>query len=108
MSGLSGVCTVTASTKRKPAPVSGVIGAAVTKLSSLKIMPLMPTSAQIIEKYKLRSPRESYTTGAEGAMDIIEGDILTIGSESYNIVGVEKFTAPVAYIRMVIEKVAGT
>ncbi len=100
--------TTTASTKRNPAPASGKVGAPVTKISSLKIFPLMPASKEIVEKYRLSSPRDAYVTYTAGAPDVLEGDTLTVAGVDYRIKGVSPWPGSQAYIELVVEKVQGT
>ena len=74
--------TVTASTKRNPAPAGGKVGVPVAKLTTLKIMPLVPAPIDVLEYYRLRSARDVFVTYAEGAPDILEGDILTVAGRT--------------------------
>ena len=67
----------TASTKRNPDPVNGVVGPAVTKLSSVTLsFTPFPVSPDIAAEYRLETPRKTYVTGVFGFPDIKEGDIL--------------------------------
>jgi len=97
----------TASTKRNPAAVNGVVGVAVTKLASVTLsFTPFPVSPETAEKYKLESPRKTYVTGIFGTPpDIEEGDILTTNSVSYVIRALMKVTAPVPYTKIYMELV---
>jgi hypothetical protein len=101
------MATVTASTKRNPAPVSGKTGAAAAKLTGLKILPLMPVSKEIEERYQLKSPRLSYVTYTQGAPDIINGDVLTVSAVDYKVIGAPPWPTDNSFLELVIEKVIG-
>lgn len=100
MSGLGGVCTVTASTKRS---VGGTTPTA--SISALSIMPLMPVSPEVVERYKLNSPRKTFYTCAEGTPDIKEGDLLVISAASYTVRAIDKLTGPVSFTGLYVEAV---
>lgn len=104
----SGLTTVTASTKRNPAAVAGVVGVPVTKLTSLSVLPPMPVSPQIVELYRLHSPRESFVTYADGAPDVLEGDELTISTTTYRVRAVGEWPTDRAFVEIVLERVKGT
>jgi len=94
----------TASTKRNPAPVNGVVGAAVTNLSSVTLsFTPFPVSPETAEKYKLESPRKTYVTGVFGTPDILEGDIMAVEGFSYVVRAVGKWTKPVVYTKVYME-----
>jgi len=99
--------TTSASTKRNPAASSGKVGTPAAYLSGLLVVPPMPVSQEIIERYQLKSPRKSFATFVEGAPDIAEGDVLVIGAAEYKIVGAEPWPGDNAYLELVIEKVVG-
>jgi hypothetical protein len=97
---------ITASTKRNPAAVSGKIGAAVTKIASLTLTYApMPVSPEVVELYKLNSPRKTFVTGVMGDLDIIEGDLLTTGGVTYTVRAVGKYSGPISYRELLIEEV---
>jgi len=97
---------ITASTKRNPAASSGKVGAPVTKIASLTLaFAPMPVSPEIVEKYKLSSPRKTYVTGVMGNLDVIEGDLLTTGGVTYTVRAVGKWSSPTAYLKLLIEEV---
>ena len=106
MSGLSTMATATYSTKRNPAKVAGKTGASVTNLTGVKMLPIMPlvqgeTSVNTfpssikkavsgrIKGYWLTSAE--YQTHVDSTVsvtqvpDIIEGDVLVVGSKSYKV-----------------------
>lgn len=101
------MASVTASTKRNPAPSSGKVGTTVTNLTGLKILPLMPVSKEIVERYQLKSPRLNFVTYIEGSPDIASGDALVVGSEEYKIVGCPPWPSDRAFLELVVEKVVG-
>jgi len=58
--------TVTASTKRNPAIVSGKRGAPVTELTGVKCTPLDPISAELSNRLELETPHELLVSFADG------------------------------------------
>jgi hypothetical protein len=101
------MANVTAATKRSPAPVGGVIGAPTAHLSDLKVLPPMPAGQQIIERYRLESPRRPLVTYLAGAADIVQGDRLVIGAADYPIVGVGPWPSDLAFLEILIDDVVG-
>jgi hypothetical protein len=99
------MATVSASTKRKPAAVDGKSSGPVTYLTGLLITPLMPVTPEIVQMYRLHSPRDSYRAYIEGNPDIVEGDILVIGGTEYQIPGVADWTG---FSELIVQKVKGT
>lgn len=99
--------TTSASTKRNPAAAAGTVGVPATYLSGLLIVPLMPVSQEIIERYQLKSPRKSFVTFVEGAPDIAEGDVLVVSTAEYKVVGAEPWPGDQAFYQLVVEKVIG-
>lgn len=75
--------TTTASTKRNPVASGIIIAAPATYLTGLKILPLMPVSDEIIQRYLLQSPKELLVTYVEGVVDIEEGDVFVVGTSEY-------------------------
>lgn len=100
------IATATATTKRNPAPVAGKVGAAVAYLAGLAVTPVMPVSKQIIEMYRLNSPRETYVTYADGSPDVVEGDEMTIDGVTYFVRGAQPWPGT-PYLEIVIERVVG-
>jgi len=97
----------TASTKRNPSPINGVVGPAVTNLSSLALsFAPYPISPETALKYKLDSPRKTYVTGVHGTPpDVLEGDLLTADSVTYVVRAVGKWLgSPVEYTKIYMEK----
>ena len=76
--------TVTASTKRAPTIASGKRGAATTKVASLKCTPLDPVDAEVRQRLALQTPHEALETFTQET-DILEGDILVVGTKEYPI-----------------------
>jgi hypothetical protein len=98
--------SVTASTKRNPAPIAGKVGAAAVHLAAVELAyEPIPVSPEVVEKYKLQSPRKTFVTGAFGNPDILEGDLLCVSGADYIVRAVGKFTAPVAYLKLIVEQV---
>jgi len=60
------MATVTASTKRNPALVSGKRGAPVANLSGVKCTPLDPISAELANRLELETPHELLVSFADG------------------------------------------
>jgi hypothetical protein len=102
------MANVTAYTKRNPAAVAGKVGAPVVNLASLRILPLMPTTPEILLRYRLESPREPYVTYTEGSLDVAEGDTLVIGADEYRVKGVGNWPTDRSYLEIVVDKVKGT
>jgi hypothetical protein len=101
------LATVAANTKRNPIAMGGKVTTLTTYLIGLKILPLMPVSGEIIERYKLSSPRLSFVTYIQGAPDIVQSDVLVVGSVEYKIVGVEPWPTDRNFLELVLEKVVG-
>ena len=98
--------SVSASTKRASLS-SGKRGTPTTNLSGLSATPLDPVSAELQERLGLESPMELLQTFVSGALDIVEGDILVVGSTEYPIRAVEDYAAgpsAPAFLRLVIEE----
>ena len=72
--------SVTASTKRPPALSNGLrSGTAVTNLSSIKITPLDPITAEVAERLALESPvrmLETFIADTTGFVHVIVEDLL--------------------------------
>jgi hypothetical protein len=102
------LATVSASTKRNPAPSSGKVGALATNLSSLSCTPLYPVSDETANRFGLENPFEYKETFVQGGLDIKKGDYLVIGSEQYPIRFMESWAWPpdgVARLRLVVEDI---
>ncbi|HSV86947.1 MAG TPA: hypothetical protein VLH85_10255 [Levilinea sp.] len=96
------LANVTASTKRNPAPAYGRVTSAVINIASLKVLPLMPVTPEVAQKYALKSPRDAYYTYTKGTPDILEGDILSLGGTDYRISAVGEWQT---YREIIAEKV---
>lgn len=80
------LATVTAATRRSPAPSGGIVGPAVTNISSLTCTPLDPVDAELRDMIPgLAGKGELLQTLIEGGLDVEEGDILVTGGALYNI-----------------------
>lgn len=86
------LATVTCGTKRSPSVASGKRGVPVTNLSDLKCLPLDPVNPEIRMRLELDTPHEVLQTMVEGGPDIVEGDVLTVGSDEYDIRSVADWT----------------
>jgi len=97
-----------ASTKRNPAPSSGIIGDPVTNLATVAIVPLLPASPELVEELELKNPREAkwtcaFANSSNVLPDIIEGDILVVGAVEYLIKMVREWQRPLdgSYLEIV-------
>jgi hypothetical protein len=104
--GFARMASVTASTKRNPAVVLGKVGAATTKLATLKVLPLMPTNPELLLRYRLETLREPYVTYAQGSLDILPGDLLVIGAVEYPVRGVGPWPSDRSFLEIVVDKVS--
>ena len=127
MSGLSKMATATYSTKRSPAKVTGKTGAAATNLTGVKMVPLMPLVVGSAVGNTVNSPNKAlsgrikdyWITAAEyqahtdstvavtRVPDIIEGDVLVVGSTNYKVKGVDNWPASIsqlAFIYVTVEE----
>lgn len=76
--------TVSASTKRSPSrDVNKLVGLAVANIASLMCTPLDPLRGEIDFRPELEAPHELLQTFVDGDLDIVEGDILVVGSEEH-------------------------
>jgi hypothetical protein len=99
--------TATASTKRNPIAVGGVVAAPATYLTGLKTLPLMPITDEIILRYAIQSPKELQVTYIEGVVDIEEGDVLVIGTAEYMVRAASPWPA-YYYTEAIVEEQVGT
>ncbi len=98
---------VTASTKRPPTIASGKRGAPTTNIASLSCTPLDPIDPELRQRLALETPHELLQTFVDTALDIEEGDVLTVSSVDYPIraVGDWASTASMpAYKWLVVEQ----
>ena len=108
MPAIDKLASVSASTKRNPAPVGGKIGSPTTNLTGLSVLSPMPVTPEIKEIYEIKSPRETFVTYIEGSPDIVEGDILVISSTEYHIKAVGGWKASPAFLELIIELPKGS
>lgn len=86
------VASVSASTKR--AVVTGQKrAAATTHLTGLSITPFSPVDPELQRTMALNTPYELLQTTINGAPDIVEGDVLVVGSKEYSIRSVANWPA---------------
>jgi len=111
----SDAATTTASTKRRPAVSGGKVGAPVTNLASLSVVPLLPVSAETRESVQLESPREAKETYAfadsnNTLPDVVEGDLLVVSGTEYVIKGVAEYSRPSggSFLHIVCEEQKGS
>jgi len=88
----SRLATVTASTKRMGAVADGLSGDLVTQIASLKCLPLDPLSPEVARMAGLEGFAELLQTMCEGGLDILEGDVLYVGDNSYKVRAVGQWT----------------
>lgn len=81
----SKLATVTASTKRQGAVSGGLSGDLAENIASLKCLPLDPLTPDVAASMGLGAFAELLQTMVEGGLDIIEGDVLVVGSTEYPI-----------------------
>jgi hypothetical protein len=98
------MATATYSTKRN-ATTSGVTTKAVAKLTGVKGTPMMPVSAEIMERYQIRSPRQPFVIYVEGTLDIVSGDTIVFGSTDYPIMGLGPWPTDRAFLEILVEAV---
>jgi hypothetical protein len=118
------LATSTISTKRSPAAVSGKGGARTTHLENVKVHPIMPIETRREQEIKQRSGRvgqeiqvlqtfteqHPHTDGGVAVNqvpDIIEGDKIIDGSDTYNVLAVRSWPATAgmtAYLELTLEE----
>lgn len=99
--------TVTASTKRNPAPSSGKVGVPATSLASLRVAPLDPISAEMQARYGTGAPEILLQTFCAN-VDVVVGDRLVVGSVEYPIRAVADWGGMGAvdtYKLLIVEKI---
>lgn len=106
VASFSKLATATATTTRSPAKAGGKVGDRVANISTpFAVVPVMPITPEMIDRYRLRSPRESCVTHTQAVTDILEGDGITVDSVEYEVVGVAPWPA---FLEIVLELVSGT
>ena len=106
------LATLTASTKREPAPVGNIIGAPVTNIATLPITPLQSTNADMALEASIQDASETKVTlcfvdGNGDPWDVEEGDILVVSGTEYTIRSVAEFNRPASdmhYSRLIIQE----
>ncbi len=83
--------TVSASTKREPAVVDGIIGDPVENVASMVCTPLDPVDPELRKRLALDTPHELLQTFTEET-DIVEGDILVVSAVEYPVKSVANWT----------------
>jgi hypothetical protein len=102
-SSFTRMMTVTASTKRSPTVSSGKRGTMATRVSSLACTPLDPVDPDIRQRLALETPCELLQVFT-AETDIVEGDVLTIGSTDYPIRSVAEWTwKDTSFLHLVLE-----
>lgn len=128
MSGLTNMSTATYSTKRSPAKVAGKTGDAVTNLTGVKSVPIMPLVATGVSGANIpRAPKVAvtgrvkdfwitaieYQTHTDSGVpvtqvpDIKERDVLVVGSTDYKVREVQNWPATIstlAFIYVTVEE----
>jgi len=77
------LASVTASTKRPPAISSGKRGAPAENVASLKCTPLDVVDQELRQRLALDTPHELLQCFVDNGVDIVEGDLLVVGSTEY-------------------------
>lgn len=106
----SSFATETASTKRSPAAVGGKIGAPVTYLTGLSVVPLMPVNPETVLSLGLNSPREAKQTFIDTIVDVVEGDVLVVDSTEYTVRSVAEWNGGTdqSFVHLVVEEIKGS
>jgi len=92
MASFDEMATVTASTKRSAGIVDGLEAGYVENIASLKCLPLDPISPELSLGIEGLGWRETLQTYTEGGLDIVEGDLLVVGSTEYPVRAVAEWT----------------
>ncbi len=94
-SSFARLATLTCSIKRlSPIPATGKRDVATTNLSGLRCTPLDPVDAEIRATVVLTKPYQALQTYIEGDYDLVETDVLVVGSDEYLIRAVGRWTWP--------------
>jgi hypothetical protein len=125
MSGLTKMSTATYSTKRNPAASGGKGGVSVTNLTNLSCTPIMPSlsltntnpmmvnepvKGQVKDLYETYIEYQAHTDGGSPVTqlpDVIENDIVVVGSTDYKVRRVENWPATttlLAFLRVILEE----
>ena len=106
--GFARMATVTASTQRQGAVVNGLAGDLAEEIASLKCLPLDPVTPEVAQMAGIGAFAELLQTMVEGGLDILEGDVLVVGSDTYKIRAVGQWTwRPTALdtLQLILEEV---
>lgn len=108
-------CSITASTKRNPAPVAGRTTAAVAYLTALLVTPLWPVSNETVRQLDINSPREMKETfhvpTGDTLPDVREGDILTVAGVDYPVFWAGEWpdlSGGIPTLHIVVSQIKGT
>lgn len=85
MTSFARLATLAASTKRSAGITDGLEDAYAESIASLLCLPLMPVTPELAQEFPGLSFREMLMTAVEGGLDIVEGDVLVVGSTEYPI-----------------------
>jgi hypothetical protein len=88
-SSLDYAASASAETQRSPAAEDGKVGPRETYLEDLLAVPPWPLSQETALKYALKSPRRGFKTALAGALDIRDGDSMTIAGRAFNVKAVD-------------------
>ena len=94
MASFAELASVTASTKRSGGIVDGLETAYAVQIASLKCLPLDPVDPLLAQEFEGLTFRELLQTTVEGGLNIIENDLLVVGSKEYPIKSVANWTWP--------------
>jgi len=92
------------------AVAGGLSGDLATEIASLKCLPLDPLSPEVAKMTGLGTFVELLQTMVEGGLDILEGDVLYVGSNSYTVRAVGQWTwSPTGTdtLRLILTEVKG-
>ena len=92
MASFDELATVAASTKRAGTIVSGLEQAAAAVVASLKCLPLDAVTPDVALGIEGLGWQEILQTTVKGNLDIVEGDLLVVGSTEYPIRAVADYT----------------
>ena len=100
--------TVTASTQRQGAVASGLSGDLAENLASLKCLPLDPLSPEVAATIGIEAFAETLMTMCQDGLDVLEGDVLVINSDTYKIRAVGQWTwrpTATATLMLILEEI---
>ncbi len=106
MMSLAMMATATASTNRA-AVVNGKRGLPQAFLSNFACTPLTPAGAETMQRLKLETLYQVFTTILPAWLDIVESDLLTVGSVDYVVRNVDKWSLPVTneqFMQLTVEQ----